>query len=386
MRRLLGLAVLATAASYTPSAAAYPWMIHHGYTACAQCHVDPSGGGVMTDYGRAQGEILLRANYGKEPKNPEKVSSFLFGAITLPKPLELQADVRSLVIPDPDNVRFIVMQADARGAINVGPVTASGSIGAVSEGAESAWITSNTGDWNLVARDYWVGVNPVKGLNVRAGRMNLPFGIRTEDHILYVRDATRTNTNDDQQVGLAVSYGNKRMRGEVMGIAGNFQVSPDDFRKRGYSAYLAYNPSKTFEIGVSSLYTTSLLDVETGTPRTFMAEGLFTRAAPIPELAFMAEADVLLDDQDGTKTTGIAALGLADYEPIQGIHVQAIGQYCTRDFAASGEDAWSAGGGVQWFAYSRVDLRVDAGYGAIFCTPGGATESPFGLVQAHFYL
>ena len=55
--RLLPLAALGLALA-PGRAEAFPWMIHHGYTNCAQCHVDPSGGGVLTDYGRAQGEIL----------------------------------------------------------------------------------------------------------------------------------------------------------------------------------------------------------------------------------------------------------------------------------------------------------------------------------------
>ena len=46
-------------------AAAYPWMVSHGYTACAQCHVDPTGAGTLTAYGRAQSEILLRTPAGE---------------------------------------------------------------------------------------------------------------------------------------------------------------------------------------------------------------------------------------------------------------------------------------------------------------------------------
>ena len=43
------------------TATATPWMIQHGYTSCSQCHVDPSGAGPMTDYGRAQAEVLVRS-------------------------------------------------------------------------------------------------------------------------------------------------------------------------------------------------------------------------------------------------------------------------------------------------------------------------------------
>ena len=125
-----GVALLAVALGVAPvSAQAFPWMIHHGYTSCAQCHVDPSGAGILTDYGRAQGEILLRTHYEAAPENPGPVKDFLFGAFDLPDVLELQADVRGLLIPDPANLEAILMQADLRAALQTEKFSASASFG-----------------------------------------------------------------------------------------------------------------------------------------------------------------------------------------------------------------------------------------------------------------
>lgn len=378
------LALLVALLALVPGRAhAYPWMVQHGYTACAQCHVDPSGAGTLTDYGRAQGEILLRTHYGKEKADPEKISQFGFGAIPLPEPLQLQADVRGMYIPVP-TARFILMQADARAAVQAGIFSASGSIGAVSEGGQGAWLSSNP-SWNLVSREYWLGVTPAKGLTIRAGRMNLPFGIRTEDHIVYVRSATNTTINDDQQLGLAVAFGNRKIRAEVMGIAGNFQVSPDDFRKRGYSAFAAYAINKKLEIGISSLFTKALADVDTLAPRTYLANGVFTRLSPAERFSIMAEADVLLDNRDGDRSAGLAGLAEVDFEATQGLHVIGLGEYCSQKFSQPNDAVWRAGAAAQWFFASRLDVRVDGGYGTVFCTPG-ADPHPYGLVQAHVYL
>lgn len=381
---LVWLAVVGLAPT---QAFAYPWMIRHGYTNCAQCHIDPSGGGTMTEYGRAQGEILVRTQYGETPETPGKIKDFGFGVVTLPKPLSLQADLRALVIPEPGNVRTILMQADLRGAVQLGMFTASGAIGPVSEGAEAAWLTHNTAApaWNLTSREYWLGVTPVKGLLIRAGRMNLPFGIRTEDHVLFVRDATRTNSNDQQQVGLSAVYTSKKWRAEVMGIAGNFQVRPDAFRERGYSLYASRAISKKFEIGVSSLLTVAQADVDTLAARTRQAHGVYTRASPVQSVAMLAEADLLVDDNAGAKATGLVGSGIVDWEPVQGLHVMGIGQYCDPDFASSDSPAWTGGGAVQWFFLPRVDVRIDAFDGVLSCV-AGATPSFMGLVQGHFYL
>src|SRR5690349_16955203 len=70
-------------------AAAYPWMIRHEYTGCAICHGDPSGGGVLTPYGRAQGDLLLRMQYsqpkpGEETGEASPTAGFLWGLINTP--------------------------------------------------------------------------------------------------------------------------------------------------------------------------------------------------------------------------------------------------------------------------------------------------------------
>lgn len=384
------VALLAGVGLWSAPAAAFPTMIRHAYRSCAQCHVDPTGAGALTDYGRAQSEILVRQTWGRPmEEDPGKKADFLFGAVTLPEQLELQADVRALVIPEPGNVRGVLMQADLRAALDVGPLLAYASAGPAM-GAEAAWITSNPGGINLVSREYWLGAELAKGVLVRAGRMNLPFGIRTENHIQFVRSATRTDINDGQQVGLAASYGSKTLRGEVMGIAGNFQVAPDDFRERGYSAYVAYAPTKRVELGVSSLYTHAALDVETLAERTRQAHGVFARVSPLDTVAVLAEADALVDggfDAAGAATSALGGAGLleVDWEPIQGIHGKATLEHCDRDFADGDAGNLRYGGAAVWFFAPRLDLRLDALHGSLYCTTG-AEPTFLGLAQLHALL
>lgn len=369
-------------------AAAYPWMIGHGYTQCAQCHVDPSGGSALTPYGRAQGEIFLRTHYGDREGEPGKMAEFLFGAVPLPEAVIAQADVRMMFIPRPDQFQAILMQSDLRGGFETDLVKAYVSVGVVDQGALGARVLNDeTGVLEPVSRDYWLGLTPAKGLLVRAGRMPLPFGVRNENHILFTRGATRTTLNDDQQLGLAVAYARGDWRGEVMGIAGNLQVSPDAYRERGYAGYLAWGPETNVEVGVSSLLTTARLDVSTFRPLTRQAHGLFGRWSPVERLSAMAEADLLLDraGADAEATTGLASELEVDWEAAQGFHVKGGGGVCDSAFqddsAASGR-GWTA---LQWFFMPRVDLRIDALVGPLYCVPG-ATSRPMGMAQLHFYL
>ena len=106
------------------SAHAYPWMIRHGYTSCMPCHTDPSGGaGALTDYGRAQSDLLLRMRYGEASDSGEadRTSALLWGLIApLPGQVRLGGDFREAFYSNkadgvPLQDEFITMRADLYG-------------------------------------------------------------------------------------------------------------------------------------------------------------------------------------------------------------------------------------------------------------------------------
>ncbi|RYZ63714.1 MAG: hypothetical protein EOP05_23120, partial [Proteobacteria bacterium] len=56
------LALLLSAVTFVgANAEAYPDLIRHNYVNCTTCHVSPTGGGAMTEYGRAMSHELLSA-------------------------------------------------------------------------------------------------------------------------------------------------------------------------------------------------------------------------------------------------------------------------------------------------------------------------------------
>jgi hypothetical protein len=79
-------------------------MIKHDYAGCNQCHADPSGGGVLTEYGRAQSDFLLRMRYGaKDSWEAPPSAEFLFGAFKLPSTVLLGGDIRYATITKSSN-------------------------------------------------------------------------------------------------------------------------------------------------------------------------------------------------------------------------------------------------------------------------------------------
>src|SRR5215510_3765144 len=324
------LAVLAL----LPSAAvAYPSMIRHGYTQCASCHADPSGGTLLTEYGRAQSELLLSSSYGKAAEGEAgKASKFLFSAFDLPSQLLLGGWLRNGYIWNTvdsklvDN-RYLQMRADLAAELRLGPVRAAAELGyATGESApqsELAQLTHNAGP-NLVSREYWIGLAfaDESGL-VRAGRFNVPFGLRNIEHTSFVRAATQTDINQDQQGGLAFALTRENWRTEVMAILGNYSLHPDAYRERGLAGYFEAALSRTVAVGVSALATRADAARDTRLPTLRQAYGVTARVAPWTPLVLSAEVDALINSTlgGGNVQTGYAGWLQADIEVLRGVHL-----------------------------------------------------------------
>ena len=95
--QLLRLGLLVGLALPGAAARAYPWMIQHGYTNCSGCHVEPSGFGLLTEYGRAQAQIVLPTLWGKSPEAVEPTTGILYGALPLPSWLNVGLSTRGAV-------------------------------------------------------------------------------------------------------------------------------------------------------------------------------------------------------------------------------------------------------------------------------------------------
>src|SRR5262249_37759323 len=150
--------------------------------------------------------------------------------------------------------------------LHVGRFLASGSIGWLQQTASAISVTSRTSN-NIVAREFWVGweLGDEAGL-VRARPVNLPLRLRHIPPTACVRSATATDINEDQQYGVALQLESDTLRGEIMAIAGNYQLKPDHYRERGYSGYLEAMVGQSAALGLSSLVTRAERGLSTGVP------------------------------------------------------------------------------------------------------------------------
>ncbi len=403
----------------TKDAHAYAWMIRHDYSACGTCHADPSGGELLTKYGRVTAQLLLSSQYGSGSEEEGEAGGessgelegpkpgLFWGAVDLPDWLLLSGSYRNLYLirPGSDKVfTFVpVMQADLYGQMRFGPVSMGGSLGmakvaAGSSHARAAFVThGGGGKLNLISRTHYLGVD-IGDFVVRGGRLNLPYGVRIPEHTAWVREATRTDRESDQQHGVALAYVGENLRAEVMAIAGNFQTKLDPvpgsryedmkghaIHERGYSMYIEGIGSPTFAAGVSSKVTYVRLDrISKEEESLRQAHGMTMRWGMTQNFSLLAEMNALFRSR---ASAGYAGFAQFDYEPWQGLHFIATGEVLDQGRLNTSTEAVDKGlgkpklgawFGLDWFFYKQLEFRTDLMF--------RQTESPTIMGQLHMYL
>lgn len=377
--------VVAGCLLFVPEANAYPWMIRHYYSGCGNCHADPSGGELLTEYGRMISEETLSMDWGgadeaeEEDGEERPFSSPFFGWFGTPEEVLLGGSMRVASLYRPaldDPLQVFPMQLDLMAHVRVlSQLRFAGSIGAArvpvgSPHARAAQVTRNQGEsYNAISRTHWVAFDfGEDGVHsVRAGRLNLPFGVRMSEHVLWAREQTRTDRESDQQHGVALAMAFEKMRFEVMAIAGNYQVRPDQFRERGYSGYLEVLLGEGVMLGVSSLATRAADDrlEPVGMTSWRQAHGAMIRTRLGEGTALLAEADLLKRSRG---TAGYVGFLQVDHELVRGLHLMGTAEVLDRGRPEQSNEAqvgrgqaqWGGWGSVQWFPVSHFDVRADA--------------------------
>lgn len=188
------IAILLVLGMLAVRADAYPhFQLSTGSSQCGQCHVAPTGGGVLTAWGQSEaGDTIARGGDG----------TFLHGAVELPEWLLVGGEVRLAALAnetgDAAGVKLAAfpMQLDliagvARGAFTV--VGSAGVRGRARSGAsdDPSNPASEAMDTSLasyvISREHYVMWRSETGRYARAGRFAAPYGLRVADHTAYVR-------------------------------------------------------------------------------------------------------------------------------------------------------------------------------------------------------
>ena len=180
-------------------ARAYPqFQFSSGTTRCGQCHYSPSGGTLITSWGRDEsGDTISLGGDG----------SFLHGLWSPPSWLALGLDLRFAGLrndvggAESPEVAFFPMQADLYTRLAFDSFSLNVTVGArgvvrpvdPSIGGRSSDVLQR-----MMSREHYLMWRPsATGPYVRAGRFQAPYGLRLVEHIYYVRQFTGYNLYEE---------------------------------------------------------------------------------------------------------------------------------------------------------------------------------------------
>ena len=175
--------LLLIAASWAQMAWAFPELIRHGYAQCTACHVSPSGGGVLNQYGRQlSAEVLSTWSY----ENEEQFLHSKVGKTLGEKGILFGGDIRGIQThekdPNQEQNKTFLMMADIEGAYQTGAFTGVLAIGEITKVGDGGI------HGNFYSPEYYGLLKITDEIGVRAGRFLPAYGINFPDHTLVIKE------------------------------------------------------------------------------------------------------------------------------------------------------------------------------------------------------
>jgi hypothetical protein len=276
---LVGVAVAVGASR----AHAEPIFLSRQYTSCTTCHFSPTGGGLLTPYGRSLSREELSTTgkshepvaNGAVPTTGWDLSQNRFGRLSAgidvrPAHLDVRFDGGSVT-------RDFLMTADVIAAYRVNEWTVYGELGR----------QPRLDGTKIDSYEYWVAHQAEKGLGLRAGRFLPAYGVRLADHTAFTRAPLGLDTYD-QVYGLEVSHTGERHLLQLTASPGRADSILHDDGRRAFTTagrlQMDFGPRTV--LVVSGLYrAASRLDTRNG------AAGVAFGFAPTGRLNTWTEAD-----------------------------------------------------------------------------------------------
>jgi hypothetical protein len=379
MRTLVVFIVLAVA----QVANAYPhFQVSSGSVRCAQCHISPAGGGLLTAWGQEESaDALTGGGDGR----------FLHGLVTLPESLQLGGDLRVAALANDvgstEGIELAAfpMQADFAAAVKTGALTVVAVVGArgrVRSGAPDAPASTASRvsapslfDY-LISREHYVMYRPdeADGIYVRAGRFAAPYGLRLADHTAYIRRYLGYNLLDE-----TYSAGVGYLASSIEVHATGFVYDPlqGAARKEAGGAILVEAQPGDGVLGASAR-------ASVAPTSTRLQAGVHAKYyLDAPKLLLQGELDTVREIFDG----GVSRNQLAAYvgpvfTPTKGLYTGVAYQAFAEDLAVysvlrQGVDAWAS-----YLPRTHIEIMANVRAQRI----GPREHAYLAMLQLHYYL
>ena len=369
--RIAFLSVLALAVGVW-CADAEPIFLSRQYTRCTNCHYSPTGGGLLTPYGRSLSREELStfgASRGSGALGREQ--DFLFGALgkglgPVSVGLDLRPSHLSIDSTGYSSSRDFLMNAAVAAALQHRKWTFYGLVGRQPRGD----------DTRVSSFEHWVMYQSDGGLGVRVGRFLPAYGVRLADHTTFTR-ATLGFDNDDQIYGAEMSYKSDRHLVQLAAGPGRAESLLADDEQGAFTATgrWQFDLRPRMVLVASGAYRDAS-DLE---PRSG-ATGLALGFAPASRLTLWTEADVRFREGSSGESA-YTLFGQAAYEVYRGVWLELSPQLLTQ-FGDASAGVFRISVGLNLLPRTHWNVVVSF-YNDRDRTSGNSARTL--LAQLHFY-
>ncbi len=330
---------------------AFPEMVTHGYGNCISCHASPTGGGLLTPYGRALSKELLSAKSSEKTKNEEQ---FLKGWFTPPAKLELGGDIRFMQMfmdsKYETSGRAILMQADLEAQLTLDPRTRI----LATAGRLETNSTPNKITDTFISRRHWVNLligpdDNKEKYQVRVGRFFPAYGLNIAEHNTVTRRGLGFDQNQETY-NAELSY-----IGTDWNFYGTVVAGRPDKKELDRESGGAIQISKVIEsrskVGVN-FYSGNGVNHSSADRRTLT--GLYAIYSIAPKFYTTVEFDRSYSPK---KSYGYFEYGKIGYEYFQGLHLFLSGEYEKPSALKFDKKIEALSLGVQYFPWVHWELN-----------------------------
>lgn len=340
---------------YAAPSYAFVENVTHGYFSCLACHVSPSGGGLLNDYGRSLSKELMSTWGWEGSERP------LFGAVENTERLKFGGDLRILQSYLENSKirqgRRFTMQQNVELGLNHDKLWAVGTAGSfegdfISERHYLLWETSE--ESRLRVGKFRVAYGIYDPNHTRVTKAPLGFGPNSETYNL---EFTKFTEADE----LILTAG-----------LGRLDKPHDETSERTLIATYSRFLGSTGKAGVSAMVADGLNE-----RRSLL--GVFAVFPPLERTVLKIE----LDYQRATREL-VAGHLMGGYELFKGVLPYFFFEYLDPDLAHGRSKQSAPGLGLQWLPLPHIELQAEYRKQILESAPGEPNDIAW--IIFHFYL
>ena len=345
--------------------------VSHGYVNCMACHIAPSGGGLLNDYGRSLSRELMSTWGWKKSEQP------LFGALQNKEGFKVGGDFRTIQTylenSQVKQGKQFVMQKNLELGYNFSEFWLVGTLG-TQEGP-----SGTPGQGDFLSERHYVLWNVSDEIKLRAGKFRLNFGLYDPNHTRATKQPLGFGPNSEDYI-LEFSKFTETDEIFISADLGRIDIPRNAETEKSISLNYAKYTSEKSKVGSSVLFGES-----SKSRRSLL--GIYGIASLFEEFILKTEIDY---QQSHVATLPFkrkdhisSVLSLA-YQAKKGLLPYIVTEYLQQDLTDNSTQLSSAGVGIQWLPIPHIELQAEFKKQTNKSTQ--VTQSDSGWIQFHFYL